>query len=123
MKIINSIYLRSVIFSAINEDIQIHRDSKNNHFFFEHYEFATEQEIEDFIRSIPYFGDGLKWFLSRRNDSGIIVSQEWINKFWINTWKWATSEKWLLWEVNFICDRSLSVREDRSKLDLPGSVA
>ncbi len=57
---------------------------------------ASNEEIADFILSIPYFHDGLKDFiLGNANEQTIIVSQAWEIAFIIRTKKWAECDEWL----------------------------
>ncbi|RYF90486.1 MAG: hypothetical protein EOO03_03615 [Chitinophagaceae bacterium] len=57
---------------------------------------ATNEEIADFILSIPFFHDGLKDFIMGNTPvQTIIVSQPWEIAFMIRTKKWAESQEWL----------------------------
>ncbi len=57
---------------------------------------ASNEEIVDFILSIPYFDNGLKDFIfGNTNEQTIIVSQSWEIAFIVQTRKWAESDEWL----------------------------
>ena len=55
--------LRNIIFFKINDTITEHRQSKKDVHPFENFPMATEDEIDDFIRTIPYYDNELKSFL------------------------------------------------------------
>jgi len=62
----------------------------------EHEFKATNEEIADFILSIPYFDERLKNFiLGFSNEQTIIISQSWEIAFMARAGKWAESEEWL----------------------------
>ena len=63
MKYVKSYELRKLIFDEVNPTIEIHRESQQNYFWLEHNPEATDEEIEDFIQSTPYFKQELKSFL------------------------------------------------------------
>ncbi len=57
---------------------------------------ASNEEIADFILSIPYFDNGLKDFIwGNTNEQTVIVSQSWEIAFIVQTKKWAESDRWL----------------------------
>lgn len=56
----------------------------------------TDEEVADFLLSIPYFDEGVKNFiLGNGNEKTMIVSQAWEIAFILRTKKWAGSESWL----------------------------
>ncbi len=118
-------YLKELVFREINPTIELHRESKRNYFYFEHYDFAADQEVEDFIFSIPFFSEDLKEFLrGRDNLISTEVTKAWINKYIENIEKWAESEEWLFYDVGYICDPLLNKSPERIELDLtPNSKA
>lgn len=88
-------YLVNIIERHLNKTINIRRnytapeliECPNN---------ASNEEIADFILSIPYFDDGLKDFIwGNSNERTIIVSQSWEIAFIVRTKKWAESDEWL----------------------------
>ncbi len=111
--------LIEIIFDAINVDIELHRESKNCYFVFEYNDRASGQEIEDFIKSTPYYSDRLKECLLKTGDLSIIVSKDWLNKSYDITWVWAQSHEWLFYYVKYILIPSLNKSPDRVELDLP----
>ncbi len=61
MKIyVTPFFLKQLIFETINDSIELHRESKRNYFYFEHYDFAADQEIDDFIIVKKDFKKNLK---------------------------------------------------------------
>lgn len=96
MQSIIKTYLTDIIFRTINETIQTRRASQKNHLHYLRYTAATEEEIVDFIQSIPYFDDQLKSFLmNQQNEITIIISQTWETAFIIKCKSWAHSNDWL----------------------------
>jgi hypothetical protein len=97
VKHIKSYELRKLIFEAINPTIEIHRESDENYFWLEHNPCVTDQEIEDFIQSIPYFKQELKCFLL--NDfpgvEEMFVTDEWQEEFEQKVKAWTESFEWL----------------------------
>ncbi len=90
-------YLISIIERHVNKTIQFRREAESEQSIPKRDRLATNEEIADFILSIPYFHDGLKDFiLGNTNEQTIIVSQPWEIAFIIRTKKWAECEEWLL---------------------------
>ncbi len=96
MQSITKTYLTDIIFRTINQTIQIRRASQSNHLYYLRYAIATNEELYDFIQSIPYFDERLKCFLiGKLNDTTIIISQTWETSFIIKIKAWAESDIWL----------------------------
>jgi hypothetical protein len=56
----------------------------------------SDEDIADFLLSIPYFDEGVKNFiLGNGRETTMIVSQAWEISFILRTKKWAESESWL----------------------------
>lgn len=57
---------------------------------------VSNEEVADFLLSIPYFDEGIKNFiLGNSTEKTMIVSQAWEIAFILRTKKWAESECWL----------------------------
>src|SRR4051794_35178247 len=96
MKAITKDYLVDTIFRNINRSIDIHRNSKRNAFYYEPHPTATDEEILDFIHTIPYLDLNLKNFLvGNLSEETIIISQTWEIEFLKKTVSWAESFEWL----------------------------
>lgn len=112
-------YLRELIFLEIDKTIELYRESKRNYFYFEYYQFAADQEVDDFINSTPYFSTDLKDFLKERERLvSSEVTRDWLNNYKENIIKWAESEEWLFYDVGFICNPLLNKTPEREELDL-----
>ncbi len=89
-------YLISIIERHVNKTIQLRRTPPGEPCYAGNKEPASNEEIADFILSIPFFHDGLKDFiLGNANEQTIIVSQPWEIAFIIRTKKWAECDEWL----------------------------
>ncbi len=89
-------YLIGIIERHVNKTIRFRRTASGEAFSEADSDTANDEEIADFILSIPYFHDGLKDFiLGNANEQTIIVSQTWEIAFIIRTKKWAESDDWL----------------------------
>ena len=101
MNSITKDYLTGIIFKEISKNIDVYRQSKTNHFDHEPYPSATDEDILDFIISIPFFDDKLKDFLiGNLMETTIIISQSWENEFIKKTQTWANSSEWLYGKDN-----------------------
>ena len=98
--------LRELIFAEIDPTIERHRESDENYFWLEYNPAATEKEIEDFIRSIPYFTQGLKGFILNEffGVQEMLVTEEWKKEFMQKVNIWARSHEWLKGGDSFIRD-------------------
>ena len=121
MKAITRDYLTDIIFRTINKTIDIHRNSKKNSFYYEPYPTATDEEILDFIHSIPYFDERLKNFLiGNLTDATIIISQTWEIEFLKKTLSWAGSFEWLHGNDYFLSEAHISsIKKHAEFLGLP----
>jgi len=96
MQSITRTYLTDIIFRAINTTIHTRRASQKNHIFYLNYPNATEDEMVDFVLSIPYFDERLKDFLmGNLNSETTIISQAWETAFIVKCTTWAASNDWL----------------------------
>lgn len=96
MKAITKEYLTDTIFRSVNKTIDKYRAAKNAEVDFTNYPLATDEELLDFIHSIPYFDIRLKDFLvGNLTDETIIISQTWEIEFLKKTLSWAESAEWL----------------------------
>lgn len=108
MKSITKDYLADIIFRRISKTIDTHRQSKRNYMLQGHYPFATDEEILEFIHSIPYFDVRLKDFIiGHLSERTIIISQAWENEFILKCNAWAESFEWLHGDDRFLSDRHL----------------
>ena len=121
MKAITKDYLVDVIYRVINKTIDKHRTSKKNSSMYEQVPTATDEEILDFIHSIPYFDERLKNFLvGNLADETIIVSQSWEIEFLKKTLSWAESFEWLHGNNYFLSDAHISsIKKNTVFLTLP----
>lgn len=109
MNSINKEYLTEIIFKKTSETIDQHRESKQHQFDNEPYPGATDEEVLDFIITIPYFDRKLKDFLlGNLAESTIIISQAWENEFIRNTLLWAESFEWLHGNDYFLSEAHIS---------------
>lgn len=91
---VTSEYLVAVVERHLSKTIALRRQAggfdNNSH------AAATNEEIADFILSIPFFHNSLKDFIMGNTAvQTIIVSQSWEIAFIIRTKKWAESQDWL----------------------------
>ena len=96
MTAVTAEYLINIIERQVNKTIRIRRNdsmavqSPNDSFK------STNEEIADFILSIPYFDERLKNFiLGALDEQAIIISQAWEIDFIIKAARWAESNDWL----------------------------
>jgi hypothetical protein len=120
MKAITREYLVEFIFRLINKHIDTYRKSKgidDAH----HHIYATDEEVLDFIRSIPYFDNRLKDFIvGNFEETTIIISQLWENEFIIKSRDWADSFEWLYGDQRYLSDLYLDrIKQVGSYLGLP----
>ncbi len=80
----------------------------------------TDEEIADFILSIPYFDEGVKNFiLGNAAEKNMIVSQAWEIAFILRTKKWAEAECWVQNKYAISHFRNESVKQSTDFLRLP----
>ena len=120
MKAITKEYLTDIIFRTINKSIDIHRNSKKNSFYYEPYPTATDEEMLDFIHTIPYFDEKLKNFLVGNLYDNTIISQTWEIEFLKKTLSWAASFEWLHGNDYFLSEAHISsIKKHAEFLTLP----
>ncbi len=88
-------YLVDIIVRQVSKTITLRRNNPAEKTTPEYAE-ATDEEIVDFIFSIPYFDIKLKDFLLGNVDlQNIIISQTWENEFIKKCKNWAEDMCWL----------------------------
>ncbi len=89
-------YLLNIIERQVNRTIAERRNHPAQELNAVPVNDASNEEIADFILSIPYFDEGIKNFiLGISNDQTIIISQSWEIAFMVRAAKWAESDDWL----------------------------
>jgi hypothetical protein len=119
MNFITNTYLINLIFFEISGTIKIHRESKDSCSLYTHHNFASEKEVDDFIRSCPYYSDELKHFLLSDEAPGILITISWFQQFAINTELWSGSDEWLYYDADYIHNPLLNKTPERVELGLP----
>ena len=93
---VNVEYLITVIEQYVSRTIGIRRNHSIEKLMHELVYNVTNEELADFILSIPYFDERIKNFIiGFSNEQTIIISQSWEIAFIVRTRKWAESDKWL----------------------------
>ncbi len=93
---VNGAYLINILERYINKTISIRRSNTSEEFNAYSKQDAANEEIADFILSIPYYDDRLKNFmLGNYDDTTIIISQSWEIAFIVRAKKWAECDEWL----------------------------
>lgn len=109
MQSITKEYLIDTICRMINTSLQLHRASKNRSMYNDEYPTATDEEIIDFIVTIPYFDEQLKYFLlGNVKENTIIISQSWELEFIKKTISWVQSYEWLEGDSYYLSDAHIS---------------
>ena len=121
MNSITKNYLVEIIFQKISDSIDKHRESKRHQYDYEPYPGATDEEVLDFVISIPYFDVKLKDFLiGNLAEETIIISQSWENEFIKKTILWGESFEWLHGNDYFLSEAHVSgINKERMFLSLP----
>lgn len=122
MNSVTNDYLTEIIFKKASETIDRHRESKQHQFDNEPYPGATDEEVLDFIITIPWFDVKLKDFLlGNLGVDTIIISQTWENEFIKKTMLWAESFEWLQGGNHYFLHEadSSSTNKNKSFLTLP----
>lgn len=121
MNSITKDHLTKIVFKKISENIDLYRESKRQQFDNEPYPGATDEEVLDFIITIPYFDIKLKDFLlGNLLEETIIVSQTWENEFIKNTKLWAESFEWLHGNEYFLSEAHITgINKNNAFLTLP----
>ena len=90
--------------------INYRRNTTGNYFAEEAIEI-TEDEIMDFIISVPYFTVELKDFLmGNLSVQIIIISQEWEKDFTRKAVAWATNPNWTEADMSFLSDSYRNIK-------------
>ena len=102
-----------------DETINLYRASKKTEYDLE--PTATEDEMLDFICSIPYFDEKLKDFLlGNLEEQNIIISQAWEIQFIKQCTLWSESFEWQHGDNSFLSDAHLNtIKNDKNLLTLP----
>ena len=96
MTAVTAEYLINIIERQVNKTIGTRRNIDGNDAHLIGAFKSTNEEIADFILSIPYFDERLKNFiLGTPDEQAIIISQAWEIDFIIKTTRWAESNDWL----------------------------
>ena len=123
MKSIDKTYLVDILFTALNPTIQVRRAAQKKQFFYLQKDFVTanDDEMEDFIASIPYFDAQLKAFiLGNSNKSITIISSGWEKEFVLRCKLWAQTDDWLYNQDRFGDGTYQQIMEDDiGRLTLP----
>ena len=107
-------YLLNIIERHVNRTIGFRRNLPIEEIGDENMLASTNEEIADFILSIPYFDERLKNFiLGFSNEQTIIISQSWEIAFMVRAGKWAESDEWLHGALRL----SMSAYGDHQKAD------
>ena len=121
MNSITKDYLAEIIFKKASETIDKHRESKQQQFDNDPYPGPTDEEVLDFIITIPYFDQKLKDFLlGNLAEDTIIISQTWENEFIKRARLWAESFEWLHGNDDFLSKTPVGeVNKEKVFLTLP----
>ncbi len=121
MHLITRSYLTDIIFKKISLTIDKYREGRQHQFDNEPYPGATDEEVLDFIISIPFFDVRLKDFLlGNLTEITIITSRSWEKKFTKNVKLWSKSFEWLYGGNHFLHQiSSKDVKCDKFFLTLP----
>lgn len=121
MQSITRIYLTDIIYRMIDTSIKLHRVSKGNTNYNATHPNATDEEIIDFIVTIPYLDEELKYFLlGNEMEETIIISQAWEIEFIKKCASWVQSYEWLLGDNYYLSDAHISSLKKQARcLTLP----
>lgn len=97
---------RSYLLCLIKDQVKLtirHRRNMPRNYFGEEAADITEEELMDFIISIPYFTEELKDFLMENLPvQMIIISQQWEKDFVRKAVAWATDARWTAADMSFL---------------------
>lgn len=121
MKAITRSYLGEIIYRVIQKNIFKHRQSKKDEVSKMFITDVTDEEMIDFIHSIPYLDDRLKDFImGNLVERTIIISQSWEIEFLKKIIAWAESFEWLHGDNYFLSEAHInSIRKKVERLKLP----
>lgn len=89
-------YLLNIIERDVNRTICFRRNYPIEESVPQCFYNATNEEMVDFILSIPYFDERIKNFiLGISEEKTIIISQPWEIAFMLRVRKWTENEEWL----------------------------
>ncbi len=109
MQSITKNYLTDIIYRMISKSIELHRKSKNNDHYNAICKVAMDEEMIDFIVTIPYFDVDLKDFLlGNVKEETVIISQSWETEFIKKCTAWARSYEWLEGDEYYLSDAHIS---------------
>lgn len=109
-------YLINIIERRVNQTIGLRRNLSATELLVGPLLYATNEEIADFILSIPYFDERLKNFiLGFLSEQTIIISQTWEIAFSVRTGRWAESDEWL--HGAFRLSMNSNTSQQRSNMD------
>ena len=95
MQSITADYLVDIVAKYVNITICRRRNLPQEYFMPKTIN-ASDEEIADFILSIPYFDDRIKDFIfGNIPETAIIISQLWEIEFMKRCERWANEEEWL----------------------------
>ena len=105
-------YLTSIIFITTTAALNKHRELKHDKCYKHPFPGATDEEVIDFIISIPYFDTKLKDFImGNLAEHTIIISQAWENEFIKNTRLWAENFEWLNDKDHFLNEANINSKK------------
>ncbi|MEO6231609.1 MAG: hypothetical protein ABJB11_08560 [Ferruginibacter sp.] len=121
MQSITRTYLTDIIYRMMDTSIQLHRASKGTANYGSTHPHATDEEIIDFIVTIPYLDEELKYFLlGNEMEETIIISQSWEIEFIKKCASWVQSFEWLMGDNYYLSDAHISsLRKEARCLTLP----
>lgn len=110
MKGITKEYLLYLVNDYIKITINYKRNTTRNYFAKENIEIS-EEEIMDFIVSIPYFTVELKDFMmGNLTVQTIIISDDWEKEFTRKAVAWATNPQWTEVDMSFLSDSYRNIK-------------
>lgn len=120
--------LRDIIRGEINPNIKLHRQMKGFPFLEQQFHFPIEEEVDNFLYSIPYFEKSLSLYIINPTfldgcSTCLFIKDDWQQEFEENVRKWANSDEWLYDEELMLRHLHLYEKEDLfkdcRKLNLP----
>lgn len=117
MQSITAEYLVEVITKYVNSTICRRRNLPEEYFMPKTIN-ASDEEIVDFILSIPYFDERIKDFIfGNIPEAAIIISQPWEIEFMKRCERWANDEEWI--EEKSSCIKYAAQRQGGAAFSLP----
>jgi hypothetical protein len=113
---VNGAYLINIIERHVNKTLGCRRSRTEEKSDAKGSSNATNEEIADFILSIPYFDERLKNFmLGNLEDKNIIISQSWEIAFIVRAKKWSECDEWL--HETFQLSTGLYAENSKARID------